>query len=112
LRDYFFCLVAIGAMPFGMNGWDALSMPQKIAIFAALGASAVLLAVSTVPQMVPESKYALAPAALPIEILTVLVIVLAAVFRPREEPAFVENGLVCMKNGLSLSAPPSADWPA
>jgi len=101
----FFFIVAIGVMPFGMNGWGALSMPQKIAIFATLAASAVLLTVSTVGQMVPGSKYALAPAALPIEILAVLVIVLAALFRPREEPAFVANGLVCMKNGLTYSIP-------
>jgi hypothetical protein len=78
----FFFIVAIGVMPFGMNGWRALSMPQKIAIFATLAASAVLLTVSTGGQMVPGSKYALAPAALPIEILTVLVIERAHILDP------------------------------
>jgi len=101
----FFCIVAIGAMPFGMNGWGALSMPQKIAVFATLATSTVLLAVSTIGQMVPGSKYSLAPAALLIEILTILGIVLGAAFRPHEEPAFVANGLGCMKNGLTYAIP-------
>jgi hypothetical protein len=101
----FFCIVGIGVTPFGMNGWSALSMPQKIAIFATLAASAGLLVVSTVGQMVPGSKYALAPATLPIEILAVLVIVFAAAFRPREETAFIASGLACMKNGLTYSIP-------
>src|SRR5260370_29835470 len=57
----FFCIVAIGATPFAMNGWGALSMPQKIGIFATIVASAVLLTVSTVGQMVPGNKCALAP---------------------------------------------------
>jgi hypothetical protein len=102
---FFFCIVGIGVTPFGMNGWSALSVPQKVAIFATLATSAGMLAVSTVGQMVPGSKYALAPATLPIEILAVLVIVFAAAFRPREETAFVASGLACMKNGLTYSIP-------
>lgn len=101
----FFCIVGIGVTPFGMNGWSALSVPQKIAIFATLATSAGLLVVSTVGQMVPGSKYALAPASLLIEILAILVIVFAAAFRPREEKAFVTSGLACMKNGLTYAIP-------
>jgi hypothetical protein len=101
----FFCIVGIGVTPFGMSGWSALSMPQKIAIFATLGTSAGLLAVSTVGQMVPGSKYSLAPTTLPIGILAVLVIVFTAAFRPREETAFITSGLTCMKNGLTYSIP-------
>ena len=98
----FLCVVAIGAMPFGMAGWGALSLAQRAGIFAALTASALLLAVSMVGQMAPASKYALAPAALPIVILTALFIVLAVAFHPRAEPAFAD-GLVCMKNGLTYA---------
>jgi hypothetical protein len=101
----FFCIVGIGVMPFGMSGWSALSILQKTAIFMTLATGAGLLAVSTVGQMVPGSKYTLAPATLPIGILAVLVIVFAAVFRPREETAFVISGLACMKNGLTYSIP-------
>jgi hypothetical protein len=101
----FLSIVAIGVMPSGMHGWAALGTGQRVAVFATLAGSAVLLGVSMVGQMVPGSKYALAPAVLPIEILTILGIVLAAAFRPREEPAFVANGLGCMKNGLTYAIP-------
>jgi hypothetical protein len=101
----FLCVVAIGATAFGMTGWSALSMAQRIAVFATLAASAVLLAVSMVGQMVPGNKYALAPTVLPIGILAALMIVLAATFRPHQEPAFIANGLACVKNGLTYSIP-------
>ncbi len=101
----FLCIVAIGATPFGMNGWGALSTMQRIAVFTTLAASAVLLAISMIGQMVPGSKYAFAPTALPIGILTALTIVLAATFRPHAEPDFVADGLTCMRNGLTYSIP-------
>ena len=103
----FLSIVAIGVMPFGMQGWAALGIGQRVAVFATLAASAVLLGVSMVGQMVPGSKYALAPAALPVGILTVLLILIAATFRPQADPAFVESGLTCMKNGLTLFDPGS-----
>ena len=101
----FLCVVAIGAAPFGMNGWAALSHMQRAGVFATLTASAVILAVSMVGQMVPGGRYGSAPAALPIMILTALLIVLGAEFQPREEPAFVANGFMCIKNGLTYSVP-------
>jgi hypothetical protein len=101
----FLCIVAIGATPSRMNGWGALSAMQRIAVFATLAASAVLLAISMIGQMVPGCKYALAPAALPIGILTALTIVLAATFQRKQEAAFVAVGLVCMRNGLTYSIP-------
>jgi len=101
----FLCVVAIGATPFGMSGWGALSLAQRAGVFAALTTSALLLAVSMVGQMVPGSKYALAPVGLPIVILTALLIVLAVSFHRRAEPAFVADGLVCMKNGLTSAIP-------
>jgi hypothetical protein len=101
----FLCIVAIGATPFGMSGWGALSIAQRIAVFATLAASAALLAISMIGQMVPGSKYALAPGVLPIGVLAVLMIVLAAMFHPQEERAFVANGLTCMRTGLTYSIP-------
>jgi hypothetical protein len=101
----FLSIVAIGVMPSGMHGWAALGMGQRVAVFATLAASAVLLGVSMVGQMVPGSKYALAPAALPVGILTVLLILIAAIFRPQADPGFFQSGLTCMKNGLTYSIP-------
>ena len=88
-----------------MHGWAALGMGQRVAVFVTLAASAVVLGVSMVGQMVPGSKYALAPAALPVGILTVLLILIAATFSPQADPGFVENGLTCLKNGLTYAIP-------
>ena len=101
----FLSIVAIGVMPSGMHGWAALGMGQRVAVFATLATSAVLLGVSIVGQMVPGSKYALAPAALPVSILTVLLILIVATFRPQAAPAFVESGLTCLKSGLTYTLP-------
>jgi hypothetical protein len=101
----FLSIAAIGVMPSGMYGWAALGMGQRVAVFATLAASAVLLGVSMVGQMAPGNKYALVPAALPVGILTVLMILIAATFRPQADPAFAENGLTCMKSGLTYSIP-------
>jgi hypothetical protein len=101
----FLSILAIGVTHLGMNGWRALSIVQRIAVFTTLAASAVLLAISMIGQMVPGSKYALAPAALPIGILTALTIVLAAAFQRKQEAAFVADGFVCMRNGLTYSIP-------
>lgn len=101
----FLGVVAISVAPSGMAGWAALNGVQRIAVFATLAASAVLLAVSMIGQMVPGNKYALAPTLLPIAVLTVLMTILALTFRPREELAFVRNGLACVRNGLTFSIP-------
>jgi hypothetical protein len=101
----FLCIVTIGAAPYGMNGWSALSIGQKVAVFTALTDSVVLLAISMVGQMVPGSRYALAPALLPISIVGILLVVIAATFQSRAEPAFLANGVTCMINGLTYSIP-------
>jgi len=80
-----------------------LTAGQKIAVFAASAAGAVPLAVSIVGQMTPGSKYIVTRAASPVCVLVSLLLVLAAVFRPQQESAFVQNGLTCMKIGLMHS---------
>ena len=93
----FLSVVAIGITPSGTEGWAALDGMQRIAVFATMATGAVLLAVSMIGQMVPGNKYALAPALLPIGVLTVLIIILSATFRPRAEPAFVESALKLLR---------------
>jgi hypothetical protein len=101
----FLSVVAVGALLLGMNGWGALSLVQRIVVFVTLAASAVLLAVSIVRQIVPGSKQAVAPAVLLEAILVVLMMVIAITFRSQRESAYIASGLMCMKNGLALSAP-------
>jgi hypothetical protein len=47
-----------------------------------------------VGQMVPGSKFALAPTVLPIAVLIFLLLVIILAFHSQEETAFVSNGLV------------------
>jgi hypothetical protein len=101
----FLSVVAIGITPSGMEGWAALNGMQRIAVFATMATGAVLLAVSMIGQMAPGNKYALASALLPIGVLTVLIMILAVTFRPREELAFVQSGLACVGRGLTYSIP-------
>jgi hypothetical protein len=101
----FLSVVATGVMRSGIDGWTVLNGVQRIAVFATLAASAVLLAASMIGQMVPGNKYALAPTMLPIGVLAALMIILAVTFRPREELAPAKSGLTCVRNGLTFSIP-------
>jgi hypothetical protein len=101
----FFSVAAAGTLLLGTNGWRALAVAQRIAVFMTLAASAVLVAVSVVRQMVPGSKHGFSPAKLPFAILTALMLMMAATFRSRQDSAFMAGGLVCMKNGLTYAVP-------
>ena len=98
----FLSVVAVGALLLGMNGWGALSLVQRIFVFVTLAASAVLLAVSMVRQIVPGSKQA-DPAVLSCDSV-VLMMVTAAAFRSRREWLLLRRP-DCMKNGLTFSIP-------
>jgi hypothetical protein len=99
----FLSVVAVGALLLGMSGWGALSLVQRIVVFVTLAVSAVLLANCLVWQMVPGSKQAFAPAVLLGAILVVFLMVIVATFRSQRESAFLTSGLMCMKNGLTIS---------
>jgi hypothetical protein len=101
----FASVVAVGVLLLGMNGWGALSVVQRIAVFLTLAASAALLGISMVRHMSPGSKHIFAPALLLAAIPVALMVVIAASFRAQWEPAFLASGVVCMKNGLAYSMP-------
>jgi hypothetical protein len=101
----FLAVVAVGSLLLGMTGWGVRAVGQKIAVFAALAGGAILLVLSMVRQMAPGSKHAIFPAALPAGILVALILVMAAVFRPQQESAFVPNGIACIRTGLTYSIP-------
>jgi hypothetical protein len=101
----FLLVAAAGAFLLGMNGWRSLTIAQRSAVFLTLAASAILLAVSLVRQIVPGSKHAFSPATLPLAILAGLMIMMAATFRSRQDSAFMASGLMCMKNGLAYAIP-------
>jgi hypothetical protein len=91
----FLFVVALGALLLGINGWGALSLVQKLVVFSTLAVSAVFLAVSMVRQMVPGSNHILAPAVLLVSIVVGIMMVIAATFRSRPEPAFLASGVKC-----------------
>ena len=101
----FLLVAAAGAFLLGMNGWRALTIPQRTAVFMTLATSAILLAISMVRQIVPGSKHAFSPATLPLAILAGLVIMMAAAFRSQQESTFMASGLMCIKNGLTYAIP-------
>ena len=101
----FFSVATAGTLLLGRSGWRALTTAQRTAVFMTLAASAVLLALSMVRQMVPGSKHAFSPAKLPLAILAGLMIMMAATFRSQPDSAFIAGGLVCMKNGLTYAIP-------
>ena len=98
-------VVAMGSLLFGVNGWNALSSIQRMTIFAALTADAILLAVSVVRQMAPGGRHSISPRLMPIGILALLILVTGVIFRVRHESAFVPDGLACLRTGLTYSIP-------
>jgi hypothetical protein len=100
-----FSATVAGTLLLGTNGWHALTVTKRIAVFMTLAVSAVLLAVSMVRQMVPGSKHTIAPATLPFAILASLMFMMAATFRSRQESHFIAGGLMCVKNGLTYAIP-------
>lgn len=101
----FLLVVAAGALRLGMNGWRALTIAQRTAVFTTLAASAILLAISMVRQIVPGSKHAFSPATLPLAILAGLMIMMVATFRSQQDSVFMASGLTCVKNGLTYAIP-------
>ena len=100
-----FAVACVGAKLLGTAGWHTLNPAQRVGVFAALAAGALLLAFSMVGQMAPGSRHVLTPAVVPILVLAALLILFTVEFQPQAEPAFVANGLVCLRNGLACSTP-------
>ncbi len=105
LSALFVATVAIGSLALGVAGWSTLSAAQRTVVFAVSAAGGTLLAVSMARQMFPGSRHAMSPARLLIAVLAVLTIVEVALFRPQHELAFVSDGLMCLRIGVSYAIP-------
>ena len=101
----FLVVGALGTVFLRANGFEAMSMGQRVAIFATLGASAALLAYSLVEQMVPGSRNRVRPALLPVGLFVLASLVVAAIFQIRSEAHFVANGVACLKAGVAVAIP-------
>jgi hypothetical protein len=98
-------VVAVGAAMLGSAGWRALSLLQKVAVFAALASGVCLLGISAGRQIVPGQRLPITPYALVAAVFGGLVSIVAAFFHPLPESLFVATGLVCLRIGLEYAAP-------
>src|SRR5579863_3383107 len=101
----FLAVGALAVVRLRAYGFDAMSMGQRAAIVATLGAGASLLAYSLVGQMAPGSRNRVRPALLPAGVLIVAALVVAAIFQVRSETHFVANGVACLKAGVAAGIP-------
>jgi hypothetical protein len=97
----FLAVVAGGCLLLGTDGWQALSVLQRIAVFAPAAASAGLLALSLVRLMAPGSKLLISSTWSSIGVLALLALIIVIVFHSREESGFVSAGLTCLRTGLA-----------
>jgi hypothetical protein len=94
-----------GRLIAGDQGWRALSVLQKVAVFAPLAVLTTLLAFSVVRLMRPASTHARSSASLSVGLFVVLLLIMAQVFQPAQESAFVRHGLVCFQIGMLFAIP-------
>jgi hypothetical protein len=101
----FVAVCIIGCYMAGEHGWHALSELQRLAVFVPLIATSALLAFSLVLQMRPAAKHARASGLLSVIIFVLLLPIMAVLFQPVQESAFVRNGLVCFRTGMVFAIP-------
>jgi hypothetical protein len=101
----FLAVVGGGSLLLGTDGWRALRVLQRIAVFAPVAACTGLLALSLVRLMAPGSEHIISPTRLSIAVLPLLGLVIATVFHSREESGFVSTGLTCLRIGLTCAVP-------
>src|SRR5260370_22202439 len=104
----FLAVAVVGAIQLHAYGWHVVSVSAWICGFASLGLGAGALALSMARQMRPGSKYSVSPNLLPAGVLLLVAVAMMAVFRSREEKAFVSSGLKCLSSGLKYAIPGAA----
>ena len=101
----FIAVCIIGVYILGWHGWLALSELQKIAVFAPLVAITAILAFSIVRQMRPAATYARSSALVSGSLFVVLLLIVALLFQPARESAFIRNSLICFRTGMTFAIP-------
>jgi hypothetical protein len=91
----------------GQSGWEALSRLQKPLVFVPLLAIMALLIFSVVRQMAPAARYTRTTALLAAGVFLLMLACMTLVFHPIHESAFVHDGLVCFRAGMTFAIPAS-----
>lgn len=101
-----FLIVCIaGCYIVGQLGWRALNETQRFAIFLPLVAMAALLDLAVVRQMRPAAKYGRSAALISAILLASLALIMAILFQPVSETAFVRHGIGCYRTGITFAIP-------
>jgi hypothetical protein len=98
-------MVVLGSLLLGTDGWRALNIFQRMAVFSPLAACACLLVLSLVQLMAPGSEHIISPTRLSIGVLPLLALIIATLFPSQEESSFVSVGLMCLRTGFSCAIP-------
>jgi hypothetical protein len=93
-------VVGAGAAVFGTSGWSALTWTQRLAMFTTLAAGMGLLGFSSARQVVPGAAVLVPPSVAVVGVVVVIASLVAVLFQPRPDPAFVSHGLKCLALGL------------
>ena len=112
-RHWLFMLIVVlaamvGAATLGTAGWHALSIPQKLAVFAVLASGAFALGASASRQVIPGRTLVVPPYWLVAAVFGVFAGVVLGLFHPRPESTFLATGLVCIRIGLEYAVPSGA----
>jgi len=88
----------------GLHGFEALDVPARVAIFAALAVLSCLAAELLVAEWTPGSRRRSTPAGLLAMASVVLGGVFALLFRDHRVEHFVSSGIACLLTGLACAA--------
>lgn len=105
---FFICIFAaagsLGALEFGIYGWPALNVAQRVAIFAVLAALAILAAAATARHMRPGAKR-ISGGFLFILVFAAIEAVFLVLFHDYSLGRFVHSGTGCLSAGLLCAIP-------
>jgi hypothetical protein len=101
----FVAVCFIGCLIVGQRGWHALSELQKIAVFLPLAATTGLLVFAAVSQMTPAAKHLRSSVLISAGLFILLLSIMAVIFQPAHETAFLQHGLACFRTGMIFAIP-------
>jgi hypothetical protein len=96
---------AIGVFELGVAGWHALNVWQATAVFAALAASSIVLALTLARQMAPGSRVLLPASGIVFGFPAIIGAIFVTLFQPHPEAGFIPTGLMCLRIGLECAVP-------
>lgn len=99
----FALIVAFGVSQVGAFALSAMTAVQRVSILATLGICVLLLEWSLVRQMVPGSRHWFRPEFLPAAVILVLSLVMAVLFRFRQQTGFWLQGWACLRTGFPFA---------